>query len=228
MTVRGVLRLLGEARLLVVAGGLRAVAPLLVIATVITVLYPDGRIRTFGPLVLSPELRVLLVVPLVLSVAIAGAHAGTGTPVVIRNARVAVARAVSYLAVLGLSAAILTLGGFLAVEGGSSGALRTLLLFAACALVAGSSLGPSMAWAPVVILFGLAVTGPPSESDWTLFGLVLREEASVAQLVVTGVVFLAALAVAVGNPRSIGYLRVSDGGRRGPAAAATVVQRPGA
>lgn len=204
--IRRILAALDDARMLIAAGGLRGVAPLLVGALLVTVVYRDGTIRTLGPLVFSPELRVLVVVPLALAVAVAGAHAGTGTPVVVRNARVALARALSYVSVLALSVGILTLGGWFAEQGVAWGALRTLLLFSASGLLGGALVGPSMAWAPVVVLFGLAVTSQTSEDPWTIFALVLREDATTAQLVVTATAWLVGLAVAVTNPRGFGYL----------------------
>ena len=57
-------------RAVLASTGWYATVPVLGLALVLTVAFPDGRISQFGPLVLNPQLRVLVVVPMLMAVGI--------------------------------------------------------------------------------------------------------------------------------------------------------------
>ena len=67
---RGRVRALRLVRAVLASTGWYATVPVLALAVVLTVAFPDGKISHFGPLELNPQLRVLVAVPLLMAVAV--------------------------------------------------------------------------------------------------------------------------------------------------------------
>lgn len=175
---------------MVLGGGVLDVAPLVVTAVVVTLVFRDGTINRLGPLSFEPELPLAVLVP-----------------VVLRNGlRLRVARAVSYLSVLAVSIGVLALGS--AITGGSLlGPLRTLLLLTALAAAVGAVVGPAYAWLPVIVVLGSTLVAPAGDGAWTLYGLVLRPETTPGQLTGVGLAYLVGVGIAVLDPRHLGAIR---------------------
>jgi hypothetical protein len=198
----------GLLRVLLVATGFRNAYWLLGAALVVTVVYHDGAISRVGPIQLFPELKVMVVVPTLLATACAVAHGTTGSPVVVRNARVLVLRAVSYGTVLTASVCVLLLGARLADDPAFPATMRNLLWLVGVATATAALCGLLYAWFPVMLALTTTIVSPVSDSDWSLFGFFFRDSASSAQLTVATVLAAVGIAVAVWDPRSLGYLRI--------------------
>jgi len=189
------------------ATGWLSTLPLLALAAAITLIFPDGEISRLGPFPLMPTLRVLVIVPVLLGVAVGVAHATARTPVVFRNGRVLGARAISYAVTSALAAAIVLLGTSVGPDVAAGASIRNLLLMSGLCAGTAALAGVVYAFVPGVLAFAAAVLSGPGESDWTPWALLFRESASGAQLVVASAVAVAGVGLAVLDPRSPGYLR---------------------
>lgn len=189
------------------ATGAVLAVPLLLLALVVVVMYPDGTIEQLGPVSVQPAVPVMLLVPALLAVACAISHGTWTVPVVRRNARTAAARALSYVTVFVLGAAVVWLGDALAATPVLSGSLRNLFWMTGASLVTAALVGVVYAWLPVVVACGVAVLSAATENPWTLYGWLFHPTATDAQLVVAGAAVLVGILVAVWDPRSPGYLR---------------------
>lgn len=189
------------------ATDLRTPVPLAVTALVVVTAFPEGRIERIGPIGLQPALPVLLLVPVLLATGCALAHATWRTPVIHRNARVLLARGLSYGTALVGSLGVVLLGGALTGDDLGGGMLRTLLLMTGLALATAALAGVVYAWTPVVIITAAGILSPPGDDPWTLNGLLFHPQATAGQLTVAAVLCAAGFALAVADPASRGYLR---------------------
>lgn len=207
VTERRVTRPLRLARAVLASTGWYATVPVLGLAVLLTVAFPDGRISYFGPLELNPELRVLVAVPLLMAVAVGIAQSATPSPIVFRNGRVVVVRAVCYALTLLVSWGIVLLGSELGTGLPLAACLRNLLLMSGICAATGALAGPAYVFIPAVIALAAGMVTPGESSEWAPWSMSFRETASTEQLVVAAVVAVIGLALAVWDPRSVGYLR---------------------
>lgn len=189
------------------ATGAVSAVPLLALALVVVLLYPDGEIERMGPVSVEPAIPVLLLVPALLAVACAVSHGTWTVPVVRRNGRTTAARALSYVTMFALGSAVVWLGDILAAEPVLSGSLRNLCWMTGTSLATAALLGVAYAWLPVVIACGTAVLSATTENPWTLYGWLFHPAATDGQFLTAAAVLLTGLSVAVWDPRSPGYLR---------------------
>lgn len=193
-------------RTILAGTGIHASLLPLALAAVVTVVWHDGVITTFGPLSLAAPLPVVVAAPALLAVACGISHIPPRTPVVVAGARTVAARAVSHLTVLGVGLAVITLGTALAPAATFAPALRNLMVLTAAALLVAGLAGPVYAWVPVVVLFGMGVLSNPDEATWSLYALVMAQEVRPGQLVAVVPLCLTAVAVAALDPRGLAYL----------------------
>ncbi len=205
-------RPLRSVRAVLASTGWYATVPVLGLALVLTVVFPDGRISHFGPLVLNPQLRVLVVVPMLMAVAVGISQGVAPTPVVFRNGRVVLVRAACYALTLLVSWGIVLLGAQLGTGLPLAACLRNLLLISGVCAATGALAGPVYVFIPAVVALAAAMVTPGESSEWTPWSMSFRETASTEQLVVAVVVAMVGLALAVWDPRSPGYLRRASAG----------------
>ncbi len=194
-------------RAVLASTGWYSTVPVLGLAVVLTVAFPDGRISHFGPLELNPQLRVLVAVPLLMAVAVGISQGIAPTPIVFRNGRVLAVRAACYALTLVLSWGIVLLGSRLGTGLPLAACLRNLLLLSGICAAVGALAGPVYVFIPAVVALAAAMVTPGESSEWAPWSMSFRETASTEQLVVAAVVAVVGLALAVGDPRSPGYLR---------------------
>lgn len=199
--------------LLAVTGFASALKPLIAALALIR-LFPHGTIAAVGPLVLSPEVRIITIVPLLMALAVAVSHNSSATPVVFENRRTLLARVLSLGTALGLSLCLVAAMSALGGQQIGLASLRNLLWTSGLALLVSALAGPVYAWFPLVLALGVALVSPADEADWSPYGLLLRDSVSPAQLLVAAGVFTVGAVVRVLNPRHHGYLIRARGARR--------------
>ncbi|WP_102510023.1 hypothetical protein [Sanguibacter massiliensis] len=189
-------------------GGLYDVIPLLVLGLVVTAVYHSGTIDELGPITFEPKIPVMVLVPVIFAVACGASHGTATSPVIVRCARVHVARAMSFLCVVVIALGALWLGDYLSATSVFVPSVRNFMLFGGVALAAAALAGVAYGWIPVVVLLGGAVLSPIDDSPFSFYGLVFGN-ATTFQLCVVGLVATVGLTVAIWDPRSPGYLRRS-------------------
>lgn len=194
---------------LLVATGFRSVVPLFLIAAAAAMAVSDGTISRIGPLFFQPSLPIILLVPMLLSVASAAAHAAWPSPVIVRCPRVFLSRALSYLVSLAASFGVIGLAKISTSDALAGGMLRNMLLLSGIALLTTGLAGATYAWAPVVLVIGASMVAGRSESPWSLYSWIFATPASNTQLLISAAVCFAGLTTAIWDPRSPGYLKMS-------------------
>lgn len=187
--------------------GWYATVPVLALAVLLTVAFPDGRISQFGPLPLNPQLRVLVAVPILLAVAVGISQGVAPSPIIFRGGRVFAVRAACYALTLVLSWGIVMLGSLLGTGLPLGACLRNLLLLSGVCAATAALAGIVYVFVPAVVALAAAMVTPGEVSDWTPWSMLFRETASSAQLAVAVAVAVVGLGLAVLDPRSPGYLR---------------------
>ena len=197
---------LGTWRTIMAATGVHASLVPLVVAVLITVIWRGGMIVAIGPLTLAAKLPVVVAVPTLLAVACAISHVAPRTPVIARSGRTVIARGASHLTILASGWAVVLLGDLLSPVSTTGAATRNLMVFSAAALLVSAFAGPTYAWAPVLVLFGMGVLSNPDEATWSLHALLMTPAAQPLQLAVMVPVCLLAVLVTALDPLNRGYL----------------------
>lgn len=179
--------------MLIKAQGLRNGIALLILSIIVTVAFPNGVIAQVGPLLLSPELRVLQVVPLMLSMFLVVTIHEFPSAVIFLNNRVRRARALSLSFSTLICLGILATGEMIAYQGTSFSALRNFLLLGGITLIGAAALGNVYAWILPILGFGATLISPASDSDWSLHGMLFRDFASTAQILLSLALFIVGL-----------------------------------
>lgn len=202
-------------RHLLVATGFRGTYAPFSAALLVVVGFPEGTVDRIGPFPLQPELRVLVVVPILCALATSISHLMSGSRVIRQVPRVHLLRLISLTCAAVVSGALVSMASCLGGSEVVGGLLRNYLWLAGVAMATSVSVGAAYAWFPLVAIFGLAIVLPSDASDWSLYGLLLREGATGPQLFLASLVFVANAALYVANPRCLGYLRMGRDGRDG-------------
>lgn len=205
-TSRSRLRLLVR---LAAASGFFAPWPLVTIAVVTVLAFANGRIESVGPLFFAPPIPSLLLVPVLLAVSVGICHGTWETPVVRRGRRVLLARAASYGAALVICLGVVGVASVRSEADVGGGLTRNALWMSGVTMATATLIGVAYAWLPVVTAAGAAVLSPATDEAWTLYGFVLRPEATPGQMLASALLCGACLALAIVDPPSRGYLRTS-------------------
>lgn len=193
-------------RTLLAATGVHASLVPLALGLVATVIWRNGVITAVGPLTLASVLPVVVAVPTLLGVACGISHVPPRIPVIVKNSRTILARAISHLTVLVAGLVVIALGALVGPGATFGPAVRNLMVFSAAALLAAALAGPVYAWMPVVVLFGMGVLSNPDEATWTVHGLVMAQDVRPGQLLVVVPLCLGAVAIAALDLRGLAYL----------------------
>lgn len=194
--------------MLIKVQGVRNGIVLLIASTVVTVAFPNGIIRQIGPLTLSPELRVLQVVPLMLSMFLVVTIHEFPSATIFLNSRVRRARVLSLSFSTTASLCLIAVGEAIAYQGTSFSALRNFLFLGGITLISAAVVGNVYAWILPIVGFSATLISPMSESDWSLYGLFFRDFASIEQIRWGFLVFIVGTIICVAHPRGFGYLRL--------------------
>lgn len=189
------------------ATGIGVPIPLGVVSLLTVILYRDGRIKGFGPMMFNPPISVILVIPLLLSMGCGVVHATWATPVIHRSARVHLARAMSYTVALSASGGVSTVGCLLAQADVASGIMRNLLWMTGVAVATAALAGVTYAWLPVVLACGAGLLSSHTNDPLTLYGLLFHDQATAVQIGFAALTCATGLAIGIWDPVSRGYLR---------------------
>ncbi|MCB7138207.1 hypothetical protein [Cellulosimicrobium marinum] len=193
--------------MILAATGVHGALVLLAVGLVVTLVWHDGTIDAIGPLTLAVPLPVVVAVPALLAVACGISHQWPRAPVVTWGPRVAGARALSHLTVLGAGVVLVAAGGLLTDPGAAAAALRNLFLLASVAVLVATLVAPAYAWLPVLGAFGVGVLSSPDDSAWSVHGLLMTPAAESVQVVVAGVACAATVLLAAWDPVARAYPR---------------------
>jgi len=186
-------------------GFARALA-IVIVSAGVTAAFPDGRVDALGPLSFQPEIPVVLFVPMMLSVAVGIAHDEWPTPIVPVCVRVLVARAWSYFLTLLSCAFAVSIPVLMGTATYVSGMARNTMFLSGAVLIVREVGGSVFGWIASVIAYSMAILSPPSENPLSVYGFLLRPNATPTQLVIATLVFALGLTIAVVAPRHRGYL----------------------
>lgn len=205
--VSGRPHLLAVPRAVLGATGFGAAVPFLVAGLAIALLFRREFISQIGPVAVQPPFAAAMVVPLLLALGTGVAHGTWPSAVIRRGIRTAVARASSYLLASLLSLAVVTIASAVGEATVGPGMLRSFLLLGGLTMGVGAICGIAFAWGPAVVLCCVAVLSPSSADPMSLSSMVFWGDATGAQLVVAGGVYLLGLGLAVVDVVSRGYVR---------------------
>lgn len=192
----------------------RAMVPYLAAAVVVVLAFPEGVVSRLGPVTFTPSVPVVLLAPLLLSFGVGVAHSTWPVPVVARNRRTLVARAVSCLLALACSLAVVAVAAAVSDAVTFAALVRVLCVLSALTMAVGALAGIVHAWLPAVLVSGAALLSGASERPFTLYAMLLDTRATAGQTVLAVTLLAVGGVICLLDPMSRGYLVTAGAGRR--------------